>query len=75
MLIKYLLLLVVGYIIYLVFFKKKAIQEEQKSKKENKKETSDIMVECSECSTFVSQKEAIIKDGKFYCSKKCAKLK
>ncbi|DAB32133.1 MAG TPA: Prokaryotic metallothionein, partial [Sulfurospirillum sp. UBA11407] len=35
----------------------------------------DIMIECSECTTFVSESEAIIKDGKFFCSKQCAKLR
>jgi uncharacterized protein len=33
---------------------------------------SEIMVECNKCGTFVSNKEAIIKDGKYYCSKECA---
>lgn len=74
MLVKYLLLIAIGYIIYLVFFRKKTIKDES-TPKQDKKENSDTMVECSECSTFVSEKEAIIKDGKFYCSKTCAKLR
>lgn len=75
MIIKYLLLVIIGYIIYLAFFRKKTIKEEQPKKEQGKKENSDIMIECCECSTFVSEKEAIIKDGKFYCSKTCAKLR
>lgn len=76
MLVKGLILAVVLYVIYLAFFKKQTIKEEkeQKSKKQNDK-NSDVMLECAECSTFVSEKEAIIKDGKFYCSKQCAHLR
>lgn len=76
MLLKGIILAVVLYVIYIAFFKKTAIKEEkqQKSKKQNDK-NSDVMIECVECSTFVSDKEAIIKDGKFYCSKQCAGVK
>lgn len=73
MLIKALILLVVLFFIYIAFFKKAAIKQEKKDK--NKKISGDVMIECSECATFVSEKEAIIKDGKFFCSKECAKLR
>jgi len=76
MLMKALLLGVIFFIIYTIFFKKSA-KEQTINRKKNKKETQkgDIMVECVECETFVSEDEAIIKDGKFYCSKKCAGVK
>jgi len=61
---------VVLYVIYLLFFKNKGITST--TTKSFKKDDSDTMVECSKCSTFVSAKEAIVKDGKFYCSKECA---
>jgi len=61
---------VVVYVIYLLFFKNKGITSTKG--KSLKKDDSDTMVECSKCSTFVSAKEAIVKDGKFYCSKECA---
>lgn len=47
----------------------------KKEKKEKKNIDGDTMVECSNCSVFVSQSEAIIKDGKFYCSKECAEIR
>lgn len=54
--------------IYLLFFKKpKATHRENK---EYKKDS--IMLECSTCGTYVSSDEAIIQDGKYYCSKECA---
>ena len=40
------------------------------SKKNNEKIT-DEMVECPTCKTYVSQKEAILSNGKFYYSKEC----
>ena len=64
MLFKILLIAAVIGGIYYFFIKKKPIIEE--------KET-DTMVECDKCGTYVSNKEAIIKNGKYYCSKECAK--
>ena len=62
MLLKLLLLAAVIGGIYYFFIKKKP---------QIPKET-ETMVECQKCGTFVSNKEAIIKDGKYYCSKECA---
>ena len=75
MLIKALALAAIFFIIYIMFFKKsnKEVQSKRKSKKPAPK--GDIMMECAKCETFVSEDEAIIKDGKFYCSKKCAGVK
>ncbi len=62
---------VVMFIIYTLFFKK----SKPKVKSNNKDiDEGEIMMECKECGTFVSKDEAIIKNGKFYCSKECAKV-
>jgi len=76
MLIKVLALAAIFFVIYVIFFKK-SNSEMQSNRKKNKKQIpkGDIMMECKECKTFVSEDEAIIKDGEFYCSKKCAGLK
>jgi len=76
MLMKALALVVVFFIIYILFFKKSK-KEIQEKRKKNRKQVSkgDIMIECKKCETFVSEDEAIIKDGKFYCTKFCAGLK
>lgn len=76
MLIKAILLAGIFFVIYIMFFKRPN-QKTQSTRKKSKKTTpkGDIMMECVECETFVSEDEAIIKDGKFYCSKKCAGVK
>ena len=69
MIFKFLIFAVIMFIIYTLFFKKSAPKKSTKRKSED---DGEIMVECCECSTFVSKDEAIIKNGKFYCSKECA---
>lgn len=59
--------------IYFLFFRGRKVTQKTSEKKDNKK-VEEIMVECDKCSTFISQKEAIIKDGKYFCSKECAGL-
>ncbi len=67
MIIKYLALVAVLAFIYFAFFRKKITKKEIKD--------SETMVECAECSTFLSTKEAIIKNNNFYCCKECAGAK
>ncbi len=67
MLLKVIAVVLVGFIIYLLFFKNRRVDGVKK--KDNL--ISDEMVECPSCKTFVSQKEAILSSGKFYCSKEC----
>ena len=74
MIFKLLVFAVVVFIVYTLFFKSSRGKVEQ-PKKKNRQKDSDTMVECVKCSVFVSEKDAIIKDGKFYCSKECAGLK
>jgi uncharacterized protein len=72
MLLKILGFAVVVFLIYIFFFKNKRKDEIEKSKESHKKLEGDTMVECKQCTTFVSHDEAIIKDGCFFCSKECA---
>ncbi|WP_418180668.1 PP0621 family protein [Aliarcobacter lanthieri] len=67
MLAKLLGLIIVGFLIYIIFFKK----SRKSDIKKDDKLISDEMVECPTCKTFVSQKESIVSNGKFYCSKDC----
>ncbi len=62
---KLLILALVIAIVYFLFIKKR---------KEKDKEVEQ-MVDCKECGTYISANEAILKSGKEYCSKECAKLK
>ena len=68
MILKVLAVILIIYLIYIILFKKN--REKEISKKNNEKIT-DEMVECPTCKTYVSQKEAILSNGKFYCSKEC----
>lgn len=38
---------------------------------EEKKLDEDTLVECETCHTFVTLKESIIVNGKYYCSQEC----
>ena len=77
MIFKLLIFAVIIFIVYTLFFKNSRgnVQDKTKTRKRDNKNDSDTMVECAKCSVFVSEKDAIIKDGKFYCSKECAGIK
>ncbi|MCF6173443.1 MAG: metallothionein [Campylobacteraceae bacterium] len=76
MIFKLLIFVFVVFVVYTFFFKASRGTVKQPRKKEKKKKIDgDTMVECVKCSVFISETEAIIKDGKFYCSKECAGLK
>jgi len=76
---KILLTIAVIAAIYFFLIKKpqvaKKYQERSEKEKNRPKVDEDIMVECEKCGTFVSSKEAIISDGKYYCSKDCARIR
>ncbi len=73
MIIKLVIVAVIVYAIYFMLFKKPSIeQKSQRNREENI--DSETMIECAKCGAYVSNNEAIIKDGKFYCSKECAGL-
>lgn len=71
MVFKALTVIIILFIVYILFFKKKR-ESEIGNKKPKKEETiADIMEECPTCKTYVSKKEAILSNGKYYCSKEC----
>lgn len=65
-----LLLLILG--VYFFFIR---TRESQPRKPQGKSPASDVMLECERCGTYVSDKEALIVDGRFYCSKECARVR
>jgi len=67
---KFIILGILLYAIYYIFFKKPVIS--QKKTKDNLKQESETMVECTKCKAYVSVNEALIVDGKYFCSKECA---
>lgn len=63
---KIILLILVLFVIYILFFKKS-----RNVNKKDDKQISDEMVECPSCGVFTSQKEMILSNGRFFCSKEC----
>ncbi len=71
MILKWLIFGVIVYAVYILFFKEKNIASKDSKSFKKDDNDSEEMVECCECGTFISSKEAFIKNGKFYCSKEC----
>ena len=69
MIFKILAISVVLFLVYIVFFKKNRESKIDKRKKYD--QITDTMVECPSCNVFVSKEEAILSNGKYYCSEKC----
>ena len=65
------LLLLIGVIVgvYFLFFKKKALKPPSS---DNSQE--EAMIPCAKCDTYVSAKEALLRDGKYYCSRECMEV-
>ena len=68
MVLKIIAVVIMAFLAYILFFKK--TREKDIITKKNEK-IEDEMVECPTCKTYVSQKEAILSNGKFFCSKEC----
>ncbi|RXJ82623.1 PP0621 family protein [Arcobacter sp. F2176] len=71
MVFKALAVLIILFIVYILFFKKRRESEIGNKKTKREESISDIMEECPTCKTYVSKKEAILSNGKYYCSKEC----
>lgn len=67
MILKIILVAVALFLLYVFVFKKG--REKEVAKKDEA--VIDEMIECSSCKVFVSKKEAILSDGKYFCSKEC----
>lgn len=62
------LLLLAGVLaaVYFVFFKKKGSLSSPSDAPGD-----DAMIPCSRCGTYVQTKEALLKEGRHYCSREC----
>lgn len=62
-------------LVYFFLIKKKPLSYNTDNSKNSKKTTTDEddMVECKQCGTYVSLKEAFLRDGRYYCSTECLK--
>jgi uncharacterized protein len=70
--VKWLLVIGVVWAVYYFFIKQKP-QTTTQNKTQNKNSDVEDMVECAKCGVYVEIKEAILSNGKYYCSDKCLK--
>ncbi len=54
--------------VYFFFIKKKPLTSGKKEQTKEKKADSAEMVECEKCGTYTSLDEALLRDGKYFCS-------
>lgn len=68
---KYLIVVGVIAVVYYFFIKKKpAVSTSNRSDKSDKLQDND-MVQCTQCGIYTEVNDAIISNGKYYCSKDC----
>lgn len=67
---KLIIFALIAYLIYILFFKKGGVI----SSNDKKDDDSETMVECEKCHTYISIKESIKENGKYYCSEECKRL-
>ena len=66
---KWLLIIGVIWFVYNFYIKKKPLSSGSSSRDHELKDND--MVECSTCKVYVEVNEAILSNGKYYCSKEC----
>lgn len=69
MIIKILVVGAVIFFVYVAFFKKRV--ENSNNKTTKKDDESDIMLECPKCKTYIAKDDAILSNGRYFCSKEC----
>jgi len=70
MILKLLIIAAVIGIVYFMFFKAKPVEKKEHKKTSNKTQVND-MTECVTCGVYVEIDEAILSNGKYYCSREC----
>lgn len=59
-------------LVYFVFIKKKPLPgENNKAKSKKDKLNEEDMVQCKKCGTYITLKEAFLKEGQYFCSDEC----
>ncbi|WP_345992536.1 PP0621 family protein [Sulfurimonas sp. HSL-1716] len=70
---KYLVVIGVIAVVYYFFIKKTPPVSSSNKKSGTQKLEDNDMVACSECGIYTEVNEAILSNGKYYCSKECLK--
>lgn len=72
MILKFLLVIGVIALVYFMFIKKKPqVQNQSQDTKKKDEIQGNEMVECSTCKIYCSLEDALLSNGKYYCSKEC----
>jgi uncharacterized protein len=71
MILKILLLIAVVAAVYFVFFKTKPAVKKEHPKTDTQTPKGEETVECAACGAYVALDDAIVSNGKYYCSKEC----
>jgi len=67
MILKLLVLAGVLYLVYKVLFRRKLNSTDSNTKNDE----VDTMIECPTCKVYTARDDAILSNGKYYCSKEC----
>ena len=67
-------LLTLCVIFYIVFIALKSFVLGGRRKTAHKSENGEPMVLDPQCQTYVPQSDAIVRDGRYFCSEECARL-
>ncbi len=65
MIFKILIFVVVAYLVYNFFMNKK------KQTNDEAKQIEEELISCPSCGMYISKDEAILSNGKYFCSKEC----
>ena len=71
MLLKILLVIAVIAAVYVLFFKTKPLKQNAPKKGDKPEIEGSDTVECVVCGTYVAMEDAILSNGKYYCSQEC----
>ena len=71
---QWILVIVLIALVYFLFIKNKPLADKsQKNKSKDEKLDEAEMVECKKCGTYITLNEALLRDGKYFCSDECLK--
>lgn len=73
MILKLLLVIAVIFVVYIMFFKAKKPRNAQTTEEKNHQANIEAneLVPCVHCGTYLEVEEAILSNGKYYCSSEC----
>jgi uncharacterized protein len=68
---KFALIIIVLITLWFVLFRKPNRNARKNCDSSHTSRDEEVMVQCAQCQTYVSHKEALIRNGQFFCSNTC----